>query len=260
MESNDDLNKEVVPEEPAEVLPEGRNNLEICPNCLEPNDDDLAICRYCGQPLHPGADVADVSAMPESEQKLAETRAAAAAQENKPKKKQESGFRRVMPWLGLYLIYYAITGVIETSHNEELADVKLAYLSWVIWFAAGILMAWPLIKKGYRKLRHLPEEDEEAEPAADEKTGEDAAAEEAEPAGESNELTDEPSENEAEETGTEYLPEAEAEAQAEDDDGSLPEAAEEPAEVTPEETDEPGAEDEDSDEPGSEEEAEDIRS
>lgn len=169
MEPNEEMNNEIaaveipeadLPETRSTELPEGRNNLEICPNCLEPNDDDLAVCKFCGQPLIPGAEVIDSSAMPESEQELAANRAAAAEQANKPKKKQESGFRRVMPWLGLYLIYYAITGVIETAHTEELKDVKLAYLSWVIWFAAGILMSWPLWKKWYRKLRHLPEEDE----------------------------------------------------------------------------------------------------
>lgn len=169
MEPNEEMNNENaiaeipeadLPETRDPELPEGRNNLEICPNCLEPNDDDLAVCKFCGQPLIPGAEVIDSSAMPESEQELAANRAAAAEQANKPKKKQESGFRRVMPWLGLYLIYYAITGVIETAHTEELKDVKLAYLSWVIWFAAGILMSLPLWKKWYRKLRHLPEEDE----------------------------------------------------------------------------------------------------
>ena len=185
MEPNEEMNNENtnavipetdLPETQQTELPGGRYNLEICPNCLEPNDDDLAVCKYCGQPLTPGAEVVDSAAMPESEQELAANRAAAAAQENKPKKKQESGFRRVMPWLGLYLIYYAVTGVIETAHTEELKDVKLAYLSWVIWFAAGILMSWPLWKKWYRKLRHLPEEDEaEGTPEADQ-NGEDAGA------------------------------------------------------------------------------------
>ena len=112
MEPNEDLYPEikeeaevqapdlVAEEAPAEPLPGGRYNLEICPNCLEPNDDDLAVCRYCGQPLNPNAEPADLSAMPEDEKTLQANREAAVP-EKKPAKKQESGFRRVMPWLGL---------------------------------------------------------------------------------------------------------------------------------------------------------------
>ena len=173
-----------------EMQPGGRYNLEICPNCLEPNDDDLAVCRYCGQPLNPDAEPADLSAMPEDEKTL-EANRAAAVPEKKPAKKQESGFRRVMPWLGLYLIYYAITGCFDMRRQIKAAveagqevNTLLAYLSQGIWFVAGLLMAWPLIKKGYRKLRHLPEEDEEpaeAAPAAEtEVPAEDDADEEAE--------------------------------------------------------------------------------
>ena len=118
MEPNDnELNIESIStEEKNGMLPEGRYNLEICPNCLEPNDEDLAVCRYCGQPLSPDAEVIDTAALPEDEKTLAENRAAAVP-EKKPQKKQENGFRRVMPWIGLYLIYYAVTGVIETAHT-----------------------------------------------------------------------------------------------------------------------------------------------
>lgn len=172
----------------AEPLPGGRYNLEICPNCLEPNDDDLAVCRYCGQPLNPNAEPIDISAMPEDEKTLQANRAAAVP-EKKPAKKQESGFRRVMPWLGLYLIYYAVTGCFDMSRQIKAAqeagqevNTLLAYLSQGIWFLAGMLMAWPLIKKGYRKLRHLPEEDEEpaeAAPAPETEVPEEDTAEEA---------------------------------------------------------------------------------
>ncbi len=171
METNTELdpeiNEDAIPEmvtSAEESVSEGRFNLDICPNCLEPNPDDLAVCQYCGMPLHPGAE-ADPSAMPEDEAKLAAARAeaAAAAKKDEKKKQQQGGFRRVMPWLGLYLIYYAITGIIETSRQEELSNPTLAYASWVIYIVAGLLMSWPLIKKGYRKLRHLPEEDEVTE-------------------------------------------------------------------------------------------------
>lgn len=173
-ENNTDINDAVIPERNAgsEEIPAGRFNLDICPNCLEPNPDDLAVCPYCGMPLHPGAET-DPSAMPENEAELAAARAAAAAPEKKDEKKkpQESGFRRVMPWLGLYLIYYAITGIIETSRQEELSSPALAYGSWVIYIIAGVLMAWPLIKKGYRKLFHIPEEDSsEEQPESDSDT------------------------------------------------------------------------------------------
>ena len=166
MEENTDLTSGTAPE----TLPEGQSNLTICPNCLEPNSEDLAVCRYCGMPLHPGAD-ADPSAMPESEEELAANRAAAAPEEKKDtKKNQQSGFQRVMPWLGLYLIYYAITGcfdvkrqVAQAAEAGQPVNETLAYVSQGIWFLAGLLMARPLIKKGWRKLRHLPEEDETPE-------------------------------------------------------------------------------------------------
>ena len=68
MENNEVLNNEpdmenAVPEaEPVtpEALPsedgEDYGNLDICPNCLEPNTENLAVCKYCGMPLHQGAD------------------------------------------------------------------------------------------------------------------------------------------------------------------------------------------------------------
>ena len=157
----------------SETLPEGRANLEICPNCLEPNDDDLAVCRYCGMPLHPGTE-ADPSAMPEDEKTLEQNRAEAVP-EKKEKKPQESGFRRVMPWLGLYLIYYAITGCFDIKRQIQQAmeegqqvNEKLAYLSQAIWLIAGVMMAWPLIKKGWNKIHPSPEKPEEADAAAEE--------------------------------------------------------------------------------------------
>ncbi len=152
-----------------ETVPEGRANLEICPNCLEPNDDDLAVCCYCGMPLHPGPET-DPSAMPEDEQTLAKNRAEAVPEKKEEKKPQESGFRRVMPWLGLYLIYYAVTSCFDIKRQikqavEEGQQVNeaLAYLSQAIWLVDGLLMAWPLIKKGWNKIHPSPEKPEEPE-------------------------------------------------------------------------------------------------
>ena len=164
---------------------ESTGNLDICPNCLEPNTEDLAVCKYCGMPLHQGAE-ADEFIMKAEEANLETNRAEAAPEEKKPAKKQESGFRRVMPWLGLYLIYYAITGFFDVKRQIQQAveagqpvNEKLAYFSQVIWLAAGLLMAWPLIKKGYRKLRHLPDPDETeaAEENAETTEGTEAEAE-----------------------------------------------------------------------------------
>ncbi len=154
----------------AEALPsedgEDYGNLDICPNCLEPNTENLAVCKYCGMPLHKGADP-DAFAAKETEEELAANRAAAVPEPPKKQEKQENGFRRVMPWLGLYLIYYAITGCFDINRQIKAAEAEgqtvnttLAYGSQVIWLAAGLMMAWPLIKKGWRKLRHLPDEDE----------------------------------------------------------------------------------------------------
>ena len=164
---------------------ESTGNLDICPNCLEPNTEDLAVCKYCGMPLHQGAE-ADEFIMKAEEANLETNRAEAAKKKKKTVKKQESGFRRVMPWLGLYLIYYAITGFFDVKRQIQQAveagqpvNEKLAYFSQVIWLAAGLLMAWPLIKKGYRKLRHLPDPDEAeaAEENAETTEGTEAEAE-----------------------------------------------------------------------------------
>ena len=83
-----------------------------------------------------------------------------------------------------------------------LIRIQIAYFSQVIWLAAGLLMAWPLIKKGYRKLRHLPEEDEVEEQAETENA---EAAEEVESAVENDESPDALPEAVTEETETEDL-------------------------------------------------------
>lgn len=218
MENNELMNNEpeienVIPDaEPVspEALPsddgEDYGNLDICPNCLEPNTENLAVCKYCGMPLHQGADP-DAFAAQETEAELAANRAAAVPEPPKKQKKQENGFRRVMPWLGLYLVYYAITGFFDVSRQIKAAQAEgqpvneaLAYFSQVIWLAAGLLMAWPLIKKGYRKLRHLPEEDEVEEQAETENA---EAAEEVESAVENDESPDALPEAVTEETETE---------------------------------------------------------
>ena len=213
-----------------EALPsddgEDYGNLDICPNCLEPNTENLAVCKYCGMPLHQGADP-DAFTAQETEAELAANRAAAVPEPPKKQKKQENGFRRVMPWLGLYLIYYAITGFFEVSRQIKAAQAEgqpvneaLAYFSQVIWLAAGLLMAWPLIKKGYRKLRHLPEEDEVEEQA---EAGNAEAAEETEAAAENDETPDALPEAAAEEADVEeYVDEA--------DEVPEPETYSEPAE------------------------------
>lgn len=168
---------EPMQEQTAEQLP----NLTVCPNCLEPNTDGLAVCKYCGMPLHPGAENEDF-VPPEDEMTLEANRREAAPEPKKTeKKKEESGFRRVMPWLGLYIIYYAITGIIQTSREEELANPGLAYGSWAVYIVAGLLMAWPLIKKGWEKIHPSaagPEDSDEGvteEPVESELSAEDAA-------------------------------------------------------------------------------------
>ncbi len=235
------------PEElPSDIGEEG-SNLDICPNCLEPNTDNLAVCKYCGMPLHQGADT-EAFEMKESEEELAKNRAEAVPQEKKPAKKQESGFRRVMPWLGLYLIYYAITGCFDIKRQIQMAaeegqpvNAPLAYGAQVIWFAAGLMMAWPLIKKGYRKLRGLPPEEEvEEEQAAD--SAETAEQTEADESGEVMAADEGTPENEADESGEiiaadEGTPENEA-----DESGEII-AADEGTPEAESETDMPEAED-----------------
>ena len=187
------------------------NNLDICPNCLEPNTENLAVCKYCGMPLRPGADPESFEKQ-ETEEELAANRAAATPPESsKPKKKQEGGFRRVMPWLGLYIIYYAVTGIIDTSRRikaapEEISNPTLAYASWVIYIAAGLLMAWPLIMKGWRKLRHLPDPEEEAQEEAAENTDGGSAAGTEQSSGESAAEETVPENTASEDHGPETAP------------------------------------------------------
>ena len=175
-EESEKLQPEITADKELEALPsdvsEGNGNLDICPNCLEPNTDDLAVCKYCGMPLHQGADPDEYLMKAEAENLEANRAEAVPEEPKKPAKKEENGFRRVMPWLGLYIIYYAITGIIETSHQEDLENPKLAYASWIIYIIAGVMLAWPLFKKGYRKLRHLPDPDEieEEEETSEENT------------------------------------------------------------------------------------------
>ena len=239
MEQNDELKSEISEEAevmieamedaaPAdETMPVGRFNLEICPNCLEPNDEDLAVCPFCGQPLTPGAEI-DPAVMAEDEKTLKANREAAVSEEKEEKKPQENGFRRIMPWLGLYLIYYAVTGVFETAHNEELKDVKLAYLSWVIWAAAGILMGWPLIKKGWNKIHPAPEKPEETSDAPEtEASGpaeyEEEVPDEADEEADEDENSDETPDAEEESYPDFEVDDAPDEAPSEEDDGQ-PEA------------------------------------
>ena len=226
---------------PSDIGEEG-SNLDICPNCLEPNTDNLAVCKYCGMPLHQGADT-EAFEMKESEEELAKNRAEASPEQKKPAKKQESGFRRVMPWLGLYLIYYAITGCFDIKRQIQMAaeegqtvNAPLAYGAQVIWFAAGVMMAWPLIKKGYRKLRGLPPEEE----AEEQQAADSAETAEQTEAAENREVMDadeEAGEPEADESGEimdsdEETPENESETdmpEAEDFE-ELPEAPADPDE------------------------------
>ena len=177
---SDELTTET--ETPSPAIEEETGNMDICPNCLEPNTENLAVCKYCGMPLHQGADP-DAFVRQETEEELAANRAQAVPEQKKPQKPQENGFRRIMPWLGLYLIYYGITGFFDVSRQIKAAEAEgqpvnstLAYASQVIWLAAGVLMAWPLIKKGYRKLGHLPEEDETTEETSETETAENSEA------------------------------------------------------------------------------------
>ena len=156
-----------VPAEAAEPV----KNLDICPNCLEPNPDNLAVCPFCGQPLHPDVEVS-AEEMPENPETLeANRQEALEAQQEDKKQVRENGFRRVMPYLGCYLIIDAIFNLIELSRQEELEQPLLAYSSYLIFMAAGVLMAWPLIKKGINRLRpgtfKIDEPEEDAEPAGE---------------------------------------------------------------------------------------------
>ncbi len=136
-----------------------RNNQEICPNCLEPNNDDLANCAFCGMPLHGNPGSVELS----SEYSDAKTETGAlpvqtasaegtadssdpSKAKNKKDEKINRGFTYAMRGMGLYLVIYSITELPRSLKLENPQDRKLAVFGDIIYLVAGCLMAWPLLK------------------------------------------------------------------------------------------------------------------
>lgn len=136
-----------------------RNNQEICPNCLEPNNDDLANCAFCGMPLHgnPGvvelpSDHADgksnseISSDPSTSIQGSVEPADSSKGKSKKDEKINRGFTYAMRGMGLYLVVYSITELPRSLKLENPQDRKLAVFGDIIYLVAGCLMAWPLLK------------------------------------------------------------------------------------------------------------------
>lgn len=167
---------------------EEKYNLEVCPNCLEPNEEDLAVCKHCGMPLHPEPEQIEPV---EPEALPAEAADDAPAAQEQDKKQEKGMFAKAMPYLGLYVLYVAITQFIEVKNNTDPAagDPKLGYLACGIYMVAGILMVWPALRDwlNKRKKREEPEavsEAQSAEDAGPESTEEQAEGQDAEETGE----------------------------------------------------------------------------
>ncbi len=144
-------------------MEEEKNNLNICPNCLEPNPDDLAVCKYCGMPLHPGAEPVEINGENSdgltSEEEMAENRAAAVPSDEKKEENRKSGFNSIMPFLGLYVLYSAyqtwqqVRAQVADPETAESVNPTLGYVSVAIYAVAGLLMLRPWIEKAIEMIR-----------------------------------------------------------------------------------------------------------
>ncbi|GEM_PF-929008 len=130
---------------------ENHDNLEVCPNCLEPNTQDLANCAFCGMPLRAqiGED-GELTDQPETQQlelsDAAHTEAPRAQQSPKEEKKKGM-WATAKRGIGLYLIIYAVMEFPRALKIESSRDRTLAIISNLIYIAAGLLMSWPMIKE-----------------------------------------------------------------------------------------------------------------
>ncbi len=144
-----------------------RDNLEICPNCLEPNEKDLANCAYCGMPLRKQTEIASEALSSESTEKPDSDNSDESAKPNPPKgpaeeKKPNRGMAYAMRGMGIYLIFYAVTEIPRSLKVEDPKNRMLAIVSDIIYMVAGVMMAWPLFKD-YQKKRKEKKEKESAE-------------------------------------------------------------------------------------------------
>ncbi len=168
-----------------EVAEEGKSNLTICPNCLEPNPDDLAVCKFCGQPLHPGAEPVELSEGENADgltspEEQAENRADAVPAEEKKEEPKKNNFDSIMPFLGLYVLYMAYETYsqlkAQLADPEANVNAKLGYLTVGIYVVAGLLLMRSWFYKLIEMIRGPKAKDESA---AEEKASEEASAEEA---------------------------------------------------------------------------------
>lgn len=131
---------------------ETRANLEICPNCLEENREDLAVCKYCGMPLRADGDVEMPTEEEIAEIRSAEEQAPAEPQPEEKKEEKKNGFRYAMRYLGLYVIVTAIFQLIDVFKNEtDPSQIKLGILANVIYIIAGVMMAYPILGDWLKK-------------------------------------------------------------------------------------------------------------
>ena len=136
----------------AEENEPNRDNLEICPNCLEPNAKDLANCAYCGMPLRPQtSETGEIIESPENrasgeETPEHETEQKKSAPPQKAEKKTNT-WTKVMRGMGLYLIVYSIMEMPRSFQLENPNDRTLSIISNVIYLVAGGMLAWPMLKE-----------------------------------------------------------------------------------------------------------------
>ena len=186
-----------------EAAEEGKSNLTICPNCLEPNPDDLAVCKFCGQPLHPGAEPVELSEGENADgltspEEQAENRADAVPAEEKKEEPKKNNFDSIMPFLGLYVLYMAyetysqLKAQLADPETAATVNSKLGYLTVGIYVVAGLLLMRSWFFKLLDMIRGPKAKDESAaEEKAAEAPAEEAPVEEPAEASEPTEPTEE---------------------------------------------------------------------
>ena len=100
-----------------------RDNLEICPNCLEPNEKDLANCAYCGMPLRKQTETAGEALSSESTEKPDSDNSDESAKPNPPKapaEEKKPNREWLMPCGDGYLFdFYAVTEIPDLKSGRS---------------------------------------------------------------------------------------------------------------------------------------------
>ncbi len=171
---DDNLQNENKPEETPQTNLEttpAKTGPVICPNCMEPVPEGQRICPSCGWDLDKepeekisdptaGTPVNPVSAVSNPGGKEG------SPDEKKREEKKKNNMSNLMQGLGIYIIYYAISNMVSARKLAP-KEKNMAFIADLIYLIAGIMLVWPLIKKGIRKLKGIPDEPSDSQKTED---------------------------------------------------------------------------------------------